>query len=89
MKLGYILNNKDPAPGEGLRSLRTSNVFRAVNFELYTRPNAVVMGLGLCALAVSVGYIAYMRRKYEGMGFYSAVSRDGEEQFLQKKSKWD
>ena len=28
----------DKQPGEGLRSLKTSGVFRAVNFELYTRP---------------------------------------------------
>ena len=25
-------------PGEGLRSLKTSNVFRTLNFELYARP---------------------------------------------------
>ncbi|KAJ8865814.1 hypothetical protein PR048_033336 [Dryococelus australis] len=49
--------------------------------------NVVIMGLGVCALAISFGYIAYMRSKYEGMGYYSAVSKEGEEQFLQKKSK--
>ena len=25
-------------PGEGLRSVKTTNVFRAVNFELYAKP---------------------------------------------------
>ena len=25
-------------PGEGIRNLKTSNVFRAVNFELYAKP---------------------------------------------------
>lgn len=51
--------------------------------------NAVIMGLGLAAMAGSLGYIAYMRHKYEGMGYYSAVSENGEEQFLKKSSRWD
>ena len=25
-------------PGEGIRSVRTTNVFRVVNFELYAKP---------------------------------------------------
>ena len=33
-----IKQKLDKQPGEGLRSLKTSGVFRAVNFELYTRP---------------------------------------------------
>nr|CAD7407511.1 unnamed protein product [Timema poppensis] len=88
MKLTSLLM-KDPSPGDGLRSLKTSNVFRAINFELYAKPNAVIMGLGLLALSISVGYIAYMRSKYEGMGYYAAVTEDGKETFVQKKSKWD
>jgi hypothetical protein len=30
--------NEPAAPGEGIRSLKTSGVFRAVNFELYAKP---------------------------------------------------
>lgn len=34
-----IMSNKNnPAPGDGLRSVRTTTLFRAVNFELYTKP---------------------------------------------------
>ncbi|XP_034254825.1 small integral membrane protein 8 [Thrips palmi] len=80
---------QEATPGDGIRSLKTSNVFRVVNFELYAKPNAVIMGLGLVAMAGSLAYIAYMRHKYEGMGYYSAVSETGEEQFLKKKSRWD
>ncbi|KAJ1525029.1 hypothetical protein ONE63_009875 [Megalurothrips usitatus] len=79
----------DPAPGEGIRSLKTTNVFRVVNFELYAKPNKIIMGLGLLAMGGSLVYIAYMRHKYEGMGYYSAVSENGEEQFLKRKSRWD
>ena len=35
-----LKNVKQPeqAPGEGIRKLRTSNVFRTLNFELYVKP---------------------------------------------------
>lgn len=51
--------------------------------------NKIVMGFGLVAMSVCVGYIAYMRHKYEGMGYYSALEEDGKEVYVQKKSKWD
>ena len=28
-------------PGEGIRKLKTSNVFRTLNFELYVRPVSI------------------------------------------------
>ncbi|KAE8737419.1 hypothetical protein FOCC_FOCC017114 [Frankliniella occidentalis] len=80
---------QEPAPGDGIRSLKTSNVFRVVNFELYAKPNRIIMTIGLCAMAGSLAYIAYMRHKYEGMGYYVAVSDNGEESFVKKKSRWD
>nr|CAH7767602.1 unnamed protein product [Callosobruchus chinensis] len=82
-------DKKQYAPGDGLRSVRATTLFRAVNFELYTKPNAVIMGLGLVAIAGCAGYIAYMRSKYEEQGYYAAVKEDGTEQFEKKKSKWD
>ena len=38
-----LKNNKhgEARPGEGLRSLKTSNVFRTLNFELYARPVSI------------------------------------------------
>ncbi|ENN78672.1 small integral membrane protein 8 [Dendroctonus ponderosae] len=80
---------KDAAPGEGIRSLKTSSVFRFVNFELYTKPNVTIMGLGLVALTGCLGYIAYMRHKYEGLGYYGAIKSDGTEEFIKKKSRWE
>lgn len=47
------------------------------------------MGLGLIAITGCAGYIAYMRMKYESMGYYSAVQEDGTETFTKRKSKWD
>ncbi|XP_030765399.1 small integral membrane protein 8 [Sitophilus oryzae] len=83
------MSNKENKPGDGIRSLKSTNLFRAVNFELYVKPNIVVMGLGLTALAGCFGYIAYMRYKYESLGYYGAIKDDGSEEFLKKKSRWD
>lgn len=47
------------------------------------------MGLGLIAIIGCTGYIAYMRKKYENLGYYGAVREDGSEEFLKRKSKWD
>ncbi|KAF5271360.1 hypothetical protein FQA39_LY08158 [Lamprigera yunnana] len=77
------------APGEGLRSIRTSKLFKLTNFELYAKPNLVVMGMGLIALTGCTLYIAYMRRQYEKSGYYSAVTADGTETFVKRTSKWD
>lgn len=30
--------SKEPAPGDGIRSMRSTGLFRAVNFELYAKP---------------------------------------------------
>lgn len=47
------------------------------------------MGIGLVAITGVFGYIAYMRSKYEGLGYYSAIKEDGSEVFIKKKSKWE
>ena len=99
---------KEYSPGDGIRSMRTTGLFRAVNYELYAKPvsdrifvseftdyilhpfqNAVIMGIGLVCLLGAAGYIAYMRAKYEDMGYYSAMASDGTDQFVKKKSTGD
>ncbi|XP_068628957.1 small integral membrane protein 8 [Battus philenor] len=82
------LKNKEK-PGEGLRSLRSTTAFRVINFELYAKPNIVIMSIGVTCFGLALGYIAYMRQKYESMGYYAAVDKDGKEFFEKKKSKWD
>lgn len=47
------------------------------------------MGFGLIALGGTIGYIAWMRHKYEALGYYVAVQNDGTEIFTKKKSKWE
>lgn len=33
---------KKAMPGDGIRSMKTSNIFRALNFELYVKPVGVL-----------------------------------------------
>lgn len=47
------------------------------------------MGIGLVAFTGCLGYITYMRNKYDALGYYPAVHEDGTEEFVKKKSKWD
>lgn len=55
--------------------------------------DVVIMGFGLVAITSVFGYIAYMRYKYEDLGYYSAVKvkEDGTvaEVFEKKKSRWE
>lgn len=47
------------------------------------------MSIGVTCFGLTLGYIAYMRHKYESMGYYAAIDQDGKEVFEKKKSKWD
>lgn len=104
-------------PGDGIRSMQSTPLFRAVNFELYAKPvrepnrnpnrmqrfqlthsysiilivsqNIVVMAIGGIAFASAIGYMAYMRSKYESLGYYAAQQEDGSEIYARKQSKWD
>jgi hypothetical protein len=38
-------DKKTPSPGDGLRSLRSTGIFRVVNFELYARPVSITSKL--------------------------------------------
>lgn len=51
--------------------------------------DVVIMGIGLVSITGVFGYIAYMRSKYEGLGYYAAVKNDGTEVFEKKKSRWE
>ncbi|KAG5885377.1 hypothetical protein JTB14_023764 [Gonioctena quinquepunctata] len=84
LRCDFNVEKNNPSPGDGLRSVRTTTLFRAVNFELYTKPNAVIMGIGLVAIAGCAGYIAYMRSKYEGLGYYGASRKMAEKNLLRK-----
>jgi len=75
--------------GEGIRSMKTSNVFRVVNFELYAKPNKWVMMFGLTALTGCLGYLAWMKQQHREQGLYTAMDDQDQLYLKKKKSRWD
>lgn len=47
------------------------------------------MAIGGVAFVTALGYITYMRSKYESEGYYAALQPDGTEVFTKRRSKWD
>ncbi|CAL1585290.1 unnamed protein product [Knipowitschia caucasica] len=82
-----------PAEGyrsPGLRGAKTTTLFRAVNPELFIKPNKTVMGLGLLSITLCVGYLGYMHATKENQQqLYEAIDSEGERSMRRKTSKWD
>ncbi|XP_033756844.1 small integral membrane protein 8-like [Pecten maximus] len=80
-----------PEPGSGIRSTKTTSVFRVVNFELYARPNTFTMALGATLFLSAVGYIIYMRNRdtKDNNKLYNAMDEDGSLVRRERVSKWD
>lgn len=49
----------------------------------------MIMTIGVICFGGALGYITYMRSKYESQGYYAAVQQDGTEVFTKRRSKWD
>ncbi|KAK7086189.1 protein of unknown function (DUF4500) [Halocaridina rubra] len=75
--------------GDGIRSLQTTGVFKAVNFELYVKPNLAIMAFGVVAILCSTGYLAYMKAQHRESKTYIAIAEDGSQHLTHKRSKWD
>ncbi|XP_037533460.1 small integral membrane protein 8 [Nematolebias whitei] len=84
------------SPGEkgfripGLRGAQTTTLFRAVNPELFIKPNKTVMAFGLVTITLSVGYLGYMHAMKENdQQLYEAIDSQGERCMKKKTSRWD
>nr|XP_020468540.1 small integral membrane protein 8 [Monopterus albus] len=83
-------------PGEkgyrvpGLRGAKTTTLFRAVNPELFIKPNKPVMVFGLVTITLCVGYLGYLHATKENdQQLYEAIDSEGERYMRRKTSKWD
>ncbi|XP_072759071.1 small integral membrane protein 8 [Anoplolepis gracilipes] len=82
-------NTHETTPGDGLRSLRSTSLFRAINFELYVKPNKTVMILGIGAMLGCSGYIFYMNSKgQEKNDYQTMIKSDDTVVLVRKTSKW-
>ncbi|KAK1805582.1 hypothetical protein P4O66_019863 [Electrophorus voltai] len=74
----------------GFRGARTTSLFRAVNPELFIKPNKPVMAFGLVTITLCVGYLGYLHAVRENaQELYEAVDGEGERCMRRKSSKWD
>ncbi|POI28648.1 hypothetical protein CIB84_007602 [Bambusicola thoracicus] len=79
-------NERNP----GLRGARTTTLFRAVNPELFIKPNKPVMAFGLVAITLCVAYLGYLHATVENKkDLYEAVDSEGSRYTRRKTSKWD
>ncbi|XP_054168751.1 small integral membrane protein 8-like [Oppia nitens] len=76
-------------PGDGIRSLDSSSIFRVANFELFVKPNKYVMGAGICAVTLCIGYFVYINHQIRSNpSTYVALNEDNTQVIRDKKSKW-
>ncbi|KAL4649031.1 small integral membrane protein 8 [Arapaima gigas] len=73
----------------GLRGAKTTTLFRAVNPELFIKPNKPVMAFGLVAISLCVGYLGYLHAVKEDQELYEAIDSQGERHMRRRTSKWD
>uniref|UniRef100_A0A665WLZ8 Small integral membrane protein 8 n=1 Tax=Echeneis naucrates TaxID=173247 RepID=A0A665WLZ8_ECHNA len=74
----------------GLRWAQTTTLFRAVNPELFIKPNKPVMAFGVVSITLCVAYLGYLHAiKENDQQVYEAVDSDGERYTRRKSSKWD
>ncbi|XP_009067635.1 PREDICTED: small integral membrane protein 8 [Acanthisitta chloris] len=85
-------NENAPPTGRqpGLKSVQTTLLFRAVNPELFIRPNKAVMAFGLVAVSLCVAYLGYLHATAENHKDLSeAIDPEGSRHIRKKTSKWD
>ncbi|KAJ8389339.1 hypothetical protein AAFF_G00120470 [Aldrovandia affinis] len=74
----------------GLRGARTTTLFRAINPELFIKPNKPVMAFGLVTISLCVAYLGYLHAvKDNDQQLYEAIDSEGEKYMRRKTSKWD
>lgn len=74
----------------GFRGVRTTTLFRAVNPELFIKPNKPVMAFGLITLSLCVAYIGYLHATQENKtDLYEAIDSEGHSYMRRRTSKWD
>jgi hypothetical protein len=80
-------------PGDGIRGMNTTTLFRITNFELYAKPNKVVMTAGLVAITGCVAYLYYMNLQHKKIAddksVHVGLAEDGNLYIRPKKSSWD
>jgi len=86
--------NKTTTTTEGTKPpdnrVHSTALFRALNFELFVKPNVVVMGIGIVSVTACIAYIAYWNATAENRkNDYMALTEQGNLEKRKRSSKWD
>ncbi|EZA47714.1 hypothetical protein DMN91_012560 [Ooceraea biroi] len=81
-------NTRGAEPGDGLRSLRSTTLFRAINFELYAKPNKAIMILGIATMLTCSGYLFYMNLGKKRNDYHTVIESDDTEMLVKRSSRW-
>uniref|UniRef100_A0A0B6ZIQ3 Small integral membrane protein 8 n=1 Tax=Arion vulgaris TaxID=1028688 RepID=A0A0B6ZIQ3_9EUPU len=79
----------NPAVSTGWASMGSTSAFRAINFELFVKPNKFVMAFGVIAFTSCLSYIVYMNvTDDKRRSTYVTLDEDGGTTRRQKTSRW-
>jgi len=74
----------------GWATERSTGPFRAINFELFVKPNKIVMGFGIAAFTGCISYIFFMNLTDDKKkSTYVTLDEDGGMTTRPKTSRWD
>jgi len=70
--------------------VQSTALFRALNFELFVKPNVIVMGIGIASITACVAYIAWWNATADNRkADYMALTEQGTLEKRKRSSKWD
>jgi len=75
----------------GAPAVQSTSLFRALNFELYAKPNTFVMVAGVVAFSSCLGYVAYINytKDPNAPKTYNVIDDRGKFQKMQRTSRWE
>ncbi|RUS86766.1 hypothetical protein EGW08_005489 [Elysia chlorotica] len=74
----------------GWASMPSTTAFRAINFELFVKPNKFVMAFGAIAFTTCISYIVYMNMTDDKKKTtYVTLDEDGGTTVRPRPSRWD
>ncbi|GFO37996.1 small integral membrane protein 8 [Plakobranchus ocellatus] len=87
----YKNNSKSAQPRRtGWASMPSTTAFRAINFELFVKPNKFVMVFGAITFTTCISYIVYMNLTDDNKrSTYVTLDEDGGTTVRPKVSRWD
>lgn len=87
---GKVNVKAEQAKQGGWASMPSTTAFRAINFELFVKPNKFVMAFGAITFTTCISYIIYMNvTDDKKKSTYVTLDEDGGTTVRPRQSRWD